>query len=263
MPFFSPNQYVIEGFQTSCSFDYIDQSTFTRVMVITSNIFGFCVPITIIITCYILIFFYLKKNSKSIYLNKHRRQTGFLDNESSLKNSGDLLPNSMINFKTTRSKSVIGKSLSLNDALNDISSLNRQPSLKRVNSYIGQTYHHTAVVNKNISAFIRRSSRFFRKKNFNEEWQITHNSIFIISLFCLTWLPYSILSLVGHFSALNEKYITPKMTLFPVLCAKLSSILNAVLYMNGNKNFKRKFKKLLKSLFKRKTVCKNSNHNYS
>ena len=261
MPFFSPNQYVVEGFQTSCSFDYIDQSTFTRVMVITANIFGFCVPITIIITCYILIFFYLKKNSKSIYLNKHRRQTGFLDNEISFKNSSELLPNSTINFKRTRSKSMIGKSLSFNDALNEISSLNRQPSLKRVNSYLGQTYHYTTIVNNNISTFIRRSSRFFRKNNLNEEWQITNNSIFIISLFCLTWLPYSILSLVGHFSASHEKYITPKMTLFPVLCAKLSSILNAVLYMYGNKSFKRKFNKLLKSYFKRKT--KSDSNNYS
>ena len=63
LPFFSPNQYVLEGFQTSCSFDFIDQSQFNRILIIISNVFGFFIPIVIMLTNNFLIFFYLKKNN--------------------------------------------------------------------------------------------------------------------------------------------------------------------------------------------------------
>ena len=231
-------------------------------MIITSSIFGFLLPITIIIACYTLIFVYLKKNSKSIYLSRHhsRRRMSFLEVENSYRNSSDHTQSTSKNNlkQDPRSKSVIGKSLSLNDTINDIPYLNKYPYLKRTNSTISDAYK--TIANKNLSNFLRRSSRFFKKKNLNEEWQITNNSIFIISLFCLAWLPYAIFTLVAQFSSNRERFITPKMSLFPLLTAKFSAILNAVLYMYGNQSFKRKFKILISGFCKRNAEYSNNNY---
>ena len=72
LPFFSPNQYVVEGFQTSCSFDFIDQSQFNRILIIVSNVFGFFIPIIVMIANYILIFAYLKRYHSFTDVNKSK-----------------------------------------------------------------------------------------------------------------------------------------------------------------------------------------------
>ena len=72
LPFFSPNQYVVEGFQTSCSFDFIDQSQFNRILIIVSNVFGFFIPIIVMIANYILIFAYLKRHHSFTDVNKSK-----------------------------------------------------------------------------------------------------------------------------------------------------------------------------------------------
>ncbi len=97
LPLFGKNQYVLEGFKIACSFDYIDQSMFSRVVMVSMNIFGFFVPVIIILLCYAFILFYLKKHSKYIKANKNglyvvqqsnnsNQETSFF-NSSKLKNS--------------------------------------------------------------------------------------------------------------------------------------------------------------------------------
>ncbi len=48
LPLFGKHQYVLEGFKIACSFDYIDQSMFSRVVMVSMNIFGFFLPVIII-----------------------------------------------------------------------------------------------------------------------------------------------------------------------------------------------------------------------
>ncbi|XP_033644408.1 rhodopsin, GQ-coupled-like [Asterias rubens] len=52
LPFFGLGAYVLEGYGVNCTFDYIDQSLKNRIYVGTIFIFGFFLPLTIIIGCY-------------------------------------------------------------------------------------------------------------------------------------------------------------------------------------------------------------------
>ena len=45
-----------DGFGTSCSFNYVAEDMFTRMFVLCMFLAGFCVPLLIIIVCYMLIF---------------------------------------------------------------------------------------------------------------------------------------------------------------------------------------------------------------
>ena len=71
VPLFGKNQYVLEGYKTACSFDYIDRSIFSRTVMVSMNIFGFFLPIIIILLCYAFILFYINKNSKYIGTNNN------------------------------------------------------------------------------------------------------------------------------------------------------------------------------------------------
>ncbi|XP_060064196.1 rhodopsin, GQ-coupled-like, partial [Ylistrum balloti] len=56
-PFFGWGAYIPEGFQTSCTFDYLTKTTRTRVYIIILYLCGFALPLLIISVSYILIIF--------------------------------------------------------------------------------------------------------------------------------------------------------------------------------------------------------------
>lgn len=59
---FSPTSFVLEGFQTQCSFNYIDRDAYTRSFMIIMVFGGFIAPLFINIFFYIQIWFILKSN---------------------------------------------------------------------------------------------------------------------------------------------------------------------------------------------------------
>lgn len=93
----------------------------------------------------------------------------------------------------------------------------------RLNSCVIMTKHITR----------RRANSFLAL-----EWQITKNSIIIIFAFCVAWLPYALISLIAQFSVNRNKYITPFTSLIPVIMAKLSAVLNPIIYVSISRNFK-------------------------
>jgi hypothetical protein len=82
-------------------------------------------------------------------------------------------------------------------------------------------------------------------KSFAIEWQITKNSIVIISAFCLAWLPYGLISMFAQFSENREQFVTPHTTILPVLFAKTSVVLNPIIYFLKNKNFRKHLKSIV------------------
>ena len=63
MPFwFTPHQFILEGFLTSCTIDYIDRSRFTRGSFVQLILFGFIVPYFTIILFYTLLIRQLNPN---------------------------------------------------------------------------------------------------------------------------------------------------------------------------------------------------------
>ena len=73
LPFFTHNRYTLEGFLTSCSFDYISTNLSNRIVIISMFIGGFLVPLFLIALFYILIIFLLRKNE--IFLTYGTRNT--------------------------------------------------------------------------------------------------------------------------------------------------------------------------------------------
>jgi hypothetical protein len=82
-----------------------------------------------------------------------------------------------------------------------------------------------------------RRTRRSRKRERNE-LKTAKSGMILILVFCFSWMPYSILSLIALFG--NNSWISPIIVTIPVILAKVSTILNPVLYAFVNKRFKSK-----------------------
>jgi hypothetical protein len=100
LPLFSKNQYVIEGFKTSCSFDFIDQSRFTFYLIISMNIFGFIIPLLIIVLCYSYILIHVKKASKFVKIKIFNIST--IDEQPRLKRKLNLITTKLTNEESVQ-----------------------------------------------------------------------------------------------------------------------------------------------------------------
>ena len=173
---------------------------------ISMNIFGFIIPITIIIMCYIMILFYLKKHSNYIKADKH---------------------------SVTRNRTNVESSFS--NKANNASS-----------SGIYLEIENSSQIDKDINKTKKTLTRFM------VELKITKKTILVVIAFCFSWLPYALISIVGQFSSNREEYITPNSTLFPSLMTKSSSIVNPIIYILSNNDFRKRLKKLFsRSNFRR------------
>ncbi|XP_050692044.1 rhodopsin-like [Eriocheir sinensis] len=84
-PLLGWNQYVLEGFLTSCTFDYLTEEPLSRVYVMLLFVFAYVVPLGVITTCYCFIYVFvsrhdhllLKENvlTRRTCLTLHRRET--------------------------------------------------------------------------------------------------------------------------------------------------------------------------------------------
>ncbi|CAG5129043.1 unnamed protein product, partial [Candidula unifasciata] len=70
--------------------------------------------------------------------------------------------------------------------------------------------------------------------------------IVVITIFCTAWTPYVVIAFIGLFGPRNS--ITPLISAFPNVLAKVCTISNPILYTFGNKDLRRKTKALF--LFK-------------
>jgi hypothetical protein len=163
---------------------------------VSMNIFGFILPITIVIMCYIMILFYLKKHSKYIKGDKHSVAQNRTYIESSFSNKTNNLSNS--------------------GTCQEIENLSQKDSIRMKKTYT----------------------------RFMVELKITKKTLLVIISFCLAWMPYALVSLVAQFSLNRQKYITPNTTIFPSLMTKSSSIVNPIIYILSNNNFRKRLRKL-------------------
>ncbi|XP_055876115.1 rhodopsin, GQ-coupled-like [Biomphalaria glabrata] len=68
-------------------------------------------------------------------------------------------------------------------------------------------------------------------------------ALFIIGTFCLAWTPYVAVAFLGLFGP--EGVITPLISMFPNLLAKISTAANPILYSIGHPEVRKKMRKLL------------------
>ena len=65
-----------------------------------------------------------------------------------------------------------------------------------------------------------------------EEFQLLKLSIIVVSAFCLAWMPFAIVSLIGVFG--REDLIGPYLLFAPRMFAKISPVYNPIIYSRGH-----------------------------
>lgn len=65
-PIFGWSQYVLEGFETSCSWDYTTKTLSNRLFYIYMLVLGFILPVSIITYCYIFIIVSILDHNKEM-----------------------------------------------------------------------------------------------------------------------------------------------------------------------------------------------------
>ena len=64
LPMFGVGGYMLDGTQTSCSFDYISRDWFTRAHLIGMYMFGFFLPLGVCIFCYARILIFVRSRQR-------------------------------------------------------------------------------------------------------------------------------------------------------------------------------------------------------
>lgn len=82
---------------------------------------------------------------------------------------------------------------------------------------------------------IRRSRKMERN-----ELKTAKASLILISVFCISWAPYSVVSWIGLSG--DRHLLTPLVVVFPAVFAKISTVLNPLLYALLLRSFKVKLK---------------------
>jgi hypothetical protein len=234
LPFFGPHQYVTEGFQTSCTFDYISQDYYTRSILMIMTVFGFIIPVIIITISYSMITKSIQKHYNS--LNMRILDTNIITsletndeeclslnlrtyNKYSSNNSSSVPPLSLKNdwhMQVNESTNFCIKK----DAVNITLIERKQAKVNRKSS------KHTLKKDQWKSEDLKRRKLFFKK-----EIQVTKFTILIIISFCASWLPYTILAVIGQFSPNRETIVTPYTAYGATLFAKCSTLFNPILYL--------------------------------
>jgi hypothetical protein len=78
------------------------------------------------------------------------------------------------------------------------------------------------------------------------ELRVTKTVIICIGVFCLSWMPYTIIIIMAQMGADLESYTTPFTVSLPTLFTKISIILNPLIYTLVNSECKVHFKRLLR-----------------
>jgi hypothetical protein len=190
IPFFSKNQFVIEGFKTSCSFDFIDQSLFNRIMIISANIFGFIIPVFIIILCYIFIILYFKKHNKSI--NESNLVESEANSSSNSQESNTDKPSNDASNKQPNSESFLMKIIYDSIASIPVIRLDLDKSklsISEMSTLNRQSDNNASEVNIPLKLRFRNIlTEKKKRKILKKELDVTKNIILIIIAFCLAWL---------------------------------------------------------------------------
>ena len=83
----------------------------------------------------------------------------------------------------------------------------------------------------------------FRNQNYKSEVKVARVSAVVVLVFCLAWLPYAVLGLIGV--AGQGHTVTPLASLIPALFAKVSVVYNPLVYALSMKRFQQRVRSCL------------------
>jgi len=210
LPFLTRNRYALEGFLTSCSFDFISRNYSNRIVIISMFIGGFFIPLIIISSFYISIVTILRKNE--IYLTYQIRNTN-------MRNC---------------------KKIYLNGSNhNDESSFIQHSSLNK-------NLFKTSVRSQSEN-LIKKKPRNKSSINSKREMKLVKMVSLIVLMYLVAWTPYAVVTLAAQLGSNINYYVNPYTTSLPALFAKASSVYNPLIYTLSNKEFCQFFFKYLRN----------------
>ena len=215
---FSTNGFMLEGLQTSCTFNYLAKDLKSRFLLFFMVIFGFVFPLIIIILFYVLLFLLLKKKKDLVY----KRIYSF---------------NSEIKYSLAKR---IYQPFLL-DTKKDLNS-----SLKKAMNSDRYQKRRNAIKSSEISLNNKKKCYFIKR-----EMKVAKIILMKVFLFCLAWTPYVFVTLIAQFGTNIEYYITPYTTSIPAVFSKTSVIFNALIFTLTQKQCRNYFSKLI---FRKKSV---------
>ena len=168
-PLFTEKRFVLDGFLTSCTFDYINRDVYARVSQFCLIIGGFLTPFFLISIFY-----------------------GFTLKELILKEKTKTDPKETVNL------------------------VNQVKQLKQ----------HT--FEENCKTFGLLSPK--EDPNIMREHKLIKVIMIHLVIFCITWTPYSLMTLYAQFGNNIEEFITPYTISYPSLFAKASLIYGPIIF---------------------------------
>lgn len=187
--------FILEGFLTSCSFNYLDRDYESRFYMMILLVGGFIIPLITIITFNFLMFIRLTPEQNLNSENIPRNQSKF-------KQIQDLLntdENEIINI----------------DDLDNLRKSNKGLKAKR------NLHANNESINTNSSV---------KRLLIRREIKVAKKSLITIGLFSAAWLPYAFVACFAQFGTNIENLINPYTVSFTVLFAKSASIYNPIIY---------------------------------
>lgn len=213
--------FVLEGLLTSCTFNYLSREPRQTALMLAMFVFGFFVPLALIILFYMLIWHFLRNSSVFLTYNVRYPPSKAFDDSSSL-------------LTTTATATTTSSPMATMNGHNN----------KKMSEWTSRDRRSTSQI----------SSRD-REQSLKKEMRVARMIALIVLAFVLAWLPYALVTLFAQFGPVEllDRYITPYTTSLPALFAKLSSVYNPVLYTLTNSDCLRFFKRfVLKKLLTKK-----------
>ena len=210
---FSKNGFILEGFLTSCSFDYLSRDPYSRSYMLLMIFGGFLVPLILILVFYSFTELKLKK-----------------------------LCSNIVNFRNMSAKTSNTQFSRSNPKNLSSQALTKQYGNKIIFNSIG---------NHQLQRRAKRSNtpiNILRKRNnqnsvLNREFRVLKMILLNVCLFCLAWTPYAVIVIFAQFGSNTDSWLTPFTASLPAVMAKISSIYNPILYTLSNRECRMYFAK--------------------
>ncbi len=159
-------------------------------MIISANIFGFIIPVFIIILCYIFIILYFKKHNKSI--NESNLVESEANSSSNSQESNTDKPSNDASNKQPNSESFLMKIIYDSIASIPVIRLDLDKSklsISEMSTLNRQSDNNASEVNIPLKLRFRNIlTEKKKRKILKKELDVTKNIILIIIAFCLAWL---------------------------------------------------------------------------
>lgn len=231
LQYFSEHGFVLEGMLTSCSWDYISRDVFTRTYMLIMFVFGFVIPLMLIVIFYALTRMALKSRGKFIQqelysLNKTIAfESALGQTEKDSDENESMLPATASDFNIRKVK--------LNATRQHSSNCRSYDSNRSVRFDDGLGSSNLSQ-KRNYGSLLKRENRVLKRIILN------------VSLFGFAWMPYAIVTLYAQFGTDITMFVNPYTASLPAVLAKTSSIYNPILYTLSNRECQAFFRGLFK-----------------